>query len=225
MYQALQSSIKDCDTEIEKMLTEQITGNNDKRQHYIEKKAHKKVNKNSPKNIDINLMSYQYFEGVDLLAIEGVSYSTALTLMSEVGLEGLKKFDSAKQFASWLRLAPNNKISGGKVLNHKVPKGSNRLKIALRQAANVIGNLKNTPLSDFFKRINFRKGRTSAISATARKLAVIIWNMIIKKQPYNNEHGYEFLDQKRKRKVQEMKKLIHKFDIKTDELGLQLNGL
>ena len=84
----------------------------------------------------------------------------------------------------------------------------NRLKIALRNAANAIGNLKDTPLSDFFKRINFRKGRVSAISATARKLAVIIWNMIIKKQPYNNEHGYEFLDQKRKRKVQEMKKLI-----------------
>ena len=96
----------------------------------------------------------------------------------------------------------------------------NRLKIALRNAANAIGNLKDTPLSDFFKRINFRKGRVSAISATARKLAVIIWNMIIKKQPYNNEHGYEFLDQKRKRKVQEMKKLISKFDIKTDELGL-----
>ena len=48
---------------------------------------------------------------------------------------------------------------------------------------------------------------------------------LIKKQPYINEYGYEFLDQKRKRKVQEMKKLIHKFDIKTDELGLQLSGL
>jgi len=60
------------------------------------------------------------------------------------------------------------------------------------------------------------------INAAARKLAIIIWNMVIKKQPYNNEHGYEFLDQKCKRKVQEMKKLIYKFDIKTDELGLQL---
>src|SRR6478752_336389 len=134
MYRNLQLSIQDCDAEIEKMLTEQITGNDDKRQHYIDKKAHKKINKNSPKNIDINLMSYQYFEGIDLLAIEGVSHSTALTLMSEVGLEGLKKFGSAKQFASWLRLAPNNKISGGRVLSHKVPKGSNRLKIALRNA-------------------------------------------------------------------------------------------
>ena len=127
------------------MLNEQINGNDDKRQHLIEKKVHKRINKNTPKNIDINLLSYQYFEGVDLLAIEGVSHSTVLGIMSEVGLEGLKKFETAKQFASWLRLVPNNKISGGKVLSHKVPKGSNRLKIALRNAANAIGNLKDTP--------------------------------------------------------------------------------
>jgi transposase len=224
-YQYLQSAIKECDAEIEKILSEQINKNDEKRQHYIDKKLHKRINKNTPKNMDLNLMAYQYFEGIDLLAIEGVSHSTVLSIMSEVGLEGLKKFGSAKQFASWLRLAPNNKISGGKVLSHKVPKGSSRLKIALRNAANAVGNLKDTPLSNFFKRINFRKGRLSAVSATARKLAVIIWNMIVKKQPYNNEHGYEFLDQKRKRKVQEMRKLIHKFDIKTDELGLQFNNL
>jgi transposase len=80
-------------------------------------------------------VSYQYFEGVDLFAIEGVSYSTVLTIMSEVGLEGLKKFETAKQFASWLRLAPNNKISGGKVLSHKVPKGKQQVKNCLTQCS------------------------------------------------------------------------------------------
>lgn len=49
--------------------------------------------------------------------------------------------------------------------------------------------------------------------------------MIVKGVPYKPATDYEFLDQKRKRKVQEMKKLIHKFDITTDELGLQLIGL
>lgn len=225
MYQDIQLRIKECDIEIEQILHDQISSSDDKRQHCLDKKVHKRINKNAPKNMDINLLSYQYFEGVDLLAIEGVSHSVVLTLMSEIGLEGIKKFNTAKQFASWLRLAPNNKVSGGKVLSSKIAKGSNRLKIALRNTANAIGNLKDTPLSNFFKRINFRKGRTSAISATARKLAVIIWNMVVKKLPYNNEHGYEFLDQKRKRKVQEVKKLIHKFDIKTDELELQISAL
>jgi len=225
MYQSIQDAITDCDKEIELLLSEQINNDQNKREHFIEKKVHKKVNKNTPKNFDINLMAYQYFEGVDLMAIEGVSHSTVLSIMSEVGLEGLKKFESAKQFSSWLRLAPNNKVSGGKVLSKKVPKGSNRLKIALRNAANAIGLLKDTPLANFFHRIAFRKGRASAISATARKLAVIIWNMVIKKIPYQNEAGYEFLDQKRKRKVKEMRKIISKFEISTSELGLNINGL
>ena len=220
MHLNLRSKITDCDIEIEKLLNRQINSDDEKRQHHIEKKVYKKINKNTPKNMDINLLSYQYFEGVDLLAIEGVSYSTVLTLMSEVG-HGIHKFESAKQFASWLRLAPNNKISGGKVLSNKIPKGSNRLKIALRNAANAIGNLKNTALSNFFSRISHRKGRVSAISATARKLAVIIWNMVVKKVPYIPQTEYQFLDQKRK-KINAMKKLIAKFDISTNDLNLQL---
>ncbi|MEJ7820671.1 MAG: transposase [Chitinophagaceae bacterium] len=71
----------------------------------------------------------QKMGGVDLLDIETVSHVTALSLMSEVG-NGIPKFEMAKQFASWLRLAPNNKISGGKMLSNRIPKGSNRLKIA-----------------------------------------------------------------------------------------------
>lgn len=220
MYLNIQSKIIECDLEIEKMLNQQIQTDDDKRQHYIEKKIHKRINKNTPKNMDINLLSYQYFEGVDLLAIEGVSYSTVLTLMSEVG-NGIHKFETAKQFASWLRLSPNTKITGGKVISSRIPKGSNRLKIALRNAANAIGNLKNTALSNFFSRISHRKGRASAISATARKLAVIIWNMVVKKVPYIPQTEYQFLDQKRK-KITAMKKLIAKFDISTDDLNLQL---
>lgn len=160
-------------------------------------------------------MAYQYFEGVDLMAIEGMSHATVLALISEVGLDGIKSFPTAKHFASWLRLAPNNKISGGKVLSSKVPRGSNRLKIALRNAANAIGNLKDsTPLADFFKRINFRKGRVSAISATARKLAVIIWNMIVKQVPYLNPSDYLFLDQKRRLGlVKRIQKQITKFEL------------
>ena len=92
------------------------------------------------------MKSYQIFEGTDFLVIEGMSYSTVLALMSEVGFDGIKKFKTAKHFASRLRLAPNNKVSGGKVLSSKIPKGSNRLKIARRNAANAIGNLKNLHL-------------------------------------------------------------------------------
>jgi transposase len=222
MYEVFHSKIVQCDCEIEKMLSQIIDNDDNKRQHHLEPKTYKKINKNTPKNIDLNLKSYQYFEGVDLMAIEGMSYSTVLAIMSEVGLEGIKKFPTAKHFSSWLRIAPNNKISGGKVLSSKVPRGSNRLKIALRNAANAIGNLKDsTPLRDFFQRINFRKGRVSAISATARKLAVIIWNMVVKGVPYNNPEGYLFLDQKRKLGiVKRIQKQIDKFALTSLELKI-----
>ena len=221
-YEHLQEKIELCDVEIEIMLNSIIDDDDNKKQHHIDSKPYKKINKNTPKNIDLNLKSYQMFQGVDLLAIEGISYSTILSVMSEVGYEGIHKFPTAKHFTSWLRLAPNNKISGGKVLSSKVPKGSCRLKIALRNAANAIGNLKDyTPLNEFFKRINFRKGRTSAISATARKLAVIIWSMVVKNIPYNNPEGYLFLDQKRKLGlVKRIKKQIEKYGITNEDINL-----
>lgn len=87
------------------------------------------------------------------MSIEGVSHGTVMALMSEVGSDGIKKFETAKQFASWLRLSPNTKKTGGKVISSYIPIGSNRLKIALRNAANAIGNLKNTQLSNFFNQI------------------------------------------------------------------------
>jgi hypothetical protein len=110
------------------------------------------------------------------------------------------------------------------VLSSKVPKGSNRLKIALRQAANSIGNLKDTHLSDFFKRVAFRKGRQAAVSATARKLGVIIWNMVTKKEPYKPPKEYLFLDQKRKLGIaKRMRKQIAKFGLTNEDLGLNAN--
>lgn len=84
------------------------------------------------------------------------------------------------------------------MLSHKTPKGSHRLKIALRNAAHAVGNLKDSDLGKFFQKIAFRKGRQAAITATARKLAVIIWNMVTKKQPYTPNKEYVFLDEKRR---------------------------
>ena len=168
----------------------------------------------------MNKISFQMFEGIDLMAIEGVNDATVMAFISEIGLEGIKKFKSSKEFTSWLRLAPNNKISGGKILKHHLPKGSNRLKVALRQSANVIGNLKEGHLNNFFRRINYKKGRATAVSATARKLAVIIWNMLAKNEQYKPPTEYLFLDQKRKRKmVSRIKSKIAKFDIKPEDVG------
>jgi transposase len=220
LYKQYQQQIAVCDIEIEKMIQQQIQTDENRTTLQTTAKPHKRLNKNAPKNFDLNQLAYQYFDGIDLMGIEGIGHSTVIALMSEVGNDGIKKFDSSKQFASWLRLSPNTKKTGGKVISSHLPKGSNRLKIALRNAANAIGNLKDTHLSNFFKRISFRRGRAAAVSATARKLAVIIRNMIVKHMSYKPPTDYLFLDQKRKMAVlNRIKKQINKFEIKPDDLG------
>ena len=124
-YLFFQKKIEDCDKQINSFLKVQINTDPVKKLR-TDDKVHKRINKNALKGIDLNQAFYQYFSGVDLMKIEGVSHATILTIMSEVGPEGFKKFETTNQFASWLRLAPNNKISGGKVLSNKIPKGSNR---------------------------------------------------------------------------------------------------
>ena len=93
-------------------------------------------------------------------------------------------------------------------MSSKVPKGSNRIKIALRNAAYAISKLKDSPLNKFYKKIAFKKGGTKAITATARKLAVIIWNMITHQVQYRAKEKYVFLDQKRKQLADLRKKMI-----------------
>ncbi|HMU78594.1 MAG TPA: IS110 family transposase [Bacteroidia bacterium] len=220
-YQFYQKKIAECDKQIGAFLKQQINTDPEKKKLKTTDKAHKRINKNAIKGIDLNQAAYQYFGGVDLMSIEGMSHATILSIISEIGPEGFHKFETAKHFTSWLRLAPNNKVSGGKLLSSKTPKGSNRLKIALRNAANAIGNLKDTHLSNFFNRVCYRKGRTVAVSATARKLAVILWNMVVKNMPYKPPTDYLFLDEKRKLGlVKRIRKQITKFELTNQDLGL-----
>jgi len=213
------SQLKKCDIHIAELLKIHINSMPEVTDELPSDKKHKRLNKNSIKTVDLNIVAFQYFGGVDLLEIPGVSHGTLLSIMSEMGPNGFDKFPTAKHFTSWLRLAPNNKISGGRRISSKVPKGSHRLKVALRNAAYSIARLKDSPLNKFYKKIAFKKGGIKAVTATARKLAVIIWNMTTKKVPYKAQEEYLFLDQKRKQ-IALMRKKIAKFGIDPNELGL-----
>ena len=215
----LVKQLEECDLEIAKILEMYITSMDEVIDEMPSDKPYKRINKNSIKTVDLNIVAFQYFGGVDLLEIPGISHGTVLSIMSEIGPGGLDKFPSSKHFTSWLRLAPNNKISGGRTISSKVPKGSNRLKIAFRNAAFSIARLKDSPLNKFYRRMSFKKGTTKAITATARKLATIVWNMITKKIPYQSQEEYLFLDQKRK-KIAQIRKNISKFGINPNDLGI-----
>ncbi len=221
LYDNFQQKIAACDVEIEKLLChavkqmEDLTSINNEI-HKPQEKRKKKKNKNAP-NMNLRDLAEQLTGGVDLYQIEGVSDTTVLTLLSETGFD-LHPFPTGKHFTSWLALSPNNKISGGKVLNSHVSHHNNRLAQALRRAANAIGNMKEGALNQFFKRIAYKHGRSSAITATARKLAVIIYNMLMKHQPYFYEPTPQYQERLRRLQLKNMQRKILALDIKPDEL-------
>jgi len=117
------------------------------------------------------------------MQVDGVGFGLLLALIAEVGLD-LSVFPTAKHFVSWLCLSPNKKVSGGKVLSSRTRKNKGRLSYAFRQAANAVGNQKDTALSYAFRKLAIKHGRKVAITATARKIATIIYNMLEKGRPY-----------------------------------------
>jgi transposase len=157
--------------------------------------------------------------GTDIFAIPGIGSGAALSFISEMGT-GIFKFDTAKRFSSWLRLTPNNRISGGKVLSSRTEKSRNILTKALRDAANGLGRSKSDDyLVHFFRKIAYKKGRGAAITATARKIAIILWNMIVKQMPYTAQKPEHYLKQIKIRKMKTLRKDIQKLNITIDEVS------
>lgn len=224
VYNYFHEKISECDQQIERLLNNKVEDNEkqdgESRLDYKGKK--KKINKNDPK-IDLQKLSFQLTGGIDLSCIEGIGRSTLMNLLSETGID-LSAFPTAKHFASWLRLSPNNKISGGKVLSHRTNKGKNRLADALRHVANVIGNsVKQGSLHQFFKRIAYKKGQLAAITATARKLAVIIWTMLTKKQNYEPLDQTRYLTKIRTAQVKSMQRKINQLKVMPQDLVFGIN--
>jgi transposase len=113
--------------------------------------------------------------GADLSQIHGFGPYTILRLVAEYG-DDMTKWPTAKHFTSWLSLAPANKISGGRVLSSKTRRSSNRATALLRTAAVGVG--KTQTLGAFYRRLAARVGKAKAVTATARKLAILFYRAL-----------------------------------------------
>jgi transposase len=217
-YDLYVAEIKICDQQIEGLLS-QYTAKNDEPFELSNQPELNPVKKQKGKfspAFNVRQLAFTHLK-TDLFQIPGVSHNTVLAILCNMGTD-IYRFHSAKQFASWLRLVPNNKISGGKIISSRTPLGKNTISTCLRQAANSIGNQKDHPLTPFFKRIAYRKGRGAAITATARKLAVIIWSMIIKSQSYHR-YDYDRITQKRKNaQLKNIRNRLTKLNLTDDEM-------
>jgi len=114
--------------------------------------------------------------GIDVTRIEGIDTPTALTIISETGID-MNKWPTDKHFASWLALCPGSKISGRKVLSSKSRPCANRAAHAFRLAAYSL-HKSNSALGAFLRRKKSHLGSPKAITATAHKIARIFYNML-----------------------------------------------
>ena len=107
--------------------------------------------------------------GIDLSQIDSIGPQAALQIIAEIGTD-MRRWQSEKHFTSWLALAPNNKVSGGRLLSSRTPPSANRAAVILRRCAMSLGRT-STALGAFYRRLAARVGKAKAITATARKLA------------------------------------------------------
>ena len=181
-YDFLQKQTLECDKKIEQQIEIITARYNDGDITKLKKAA---VKKHARKN-DYNFNVSPYVQntlGVDTTEIFGFSDDTALTLLAETGVD-LSCFGSANRFASWIGLAPNNKISGDKIISSRLPKKKHPVKKALVQAANSLYRSDNA-MGDCYRRLKARMGPKAAKCAMARKMAIIYYNMVTKKESFN----------------------------------------
>ena len=124
--------------------------------------------------------------GVDLTQVPGLETGTALVILGELGRDFAEKFPTAKHFASWLGLCPDNRITGGQVKSAHTRPVKNRVADALRRAAQCLWNAKNY-FGDLYRRWKARLGTPEAITAMAHKLARILWHLCKYKEAFNPE--------------------------------------
>jgi transposase len=151
--------------------------------------------------------------GIDLTAIDGLDGLSVQKILAETGVD-MSAWPTEKHFCSWLHLCPNNKVSGGKVQQRGVQPTQNRATTALRVAAQSLHH-SDSALGAFFRRIQARKGTPAAITATAHKLARIIYAMLKEGKPYQ-DFGSEVYEQ------QYRDRLVRNLNRQASHLGFRL---
>jgi len=209
-YKFHNKMVQKCDLEIEKILVQTVQSKNG---GVIPEMA-KTLKPKPANNIDISVSVIKYLyilTKVDIASVEGISGISALTALSIYAETGpdLRSFKNEKHFVSWLGLAPNTKISGGKVISSRVPKKKHYAGQVFRMAAMSMRNNKG-PLGDFYRRIRSMAGNAKAIVAVARKIAVIYYRMMTDKTAYNPQAMIEYQEKYNERKIKNMEKRLMK---------------
>lgn len=179
-YVFYQSQIFECEIKIKDQLLNHAAKvlNGDITDLDVKKKASRK----NEFNFEIRQL-LKIIAGVDICEVEGISEIFFLYIISEIGTD-MSKWKNNKHFSAWLNLAPNTKITGGKIISSKMQKKKNHAGQAFRMAANSVKICKS-PMGDYARKMKSRLGKKAGNVATAHKLAKIVYTMFRDKCSYN----------------------------------------
>jgi transposase len=152
--------------------------------------------------------------GVDLTRINGIGLAAVMKILSEIG-PNLSRFETVKHFCSWLGLCPGTKISGGKVLSAKTKRSANRVRQALKMAAMSLSH-SDSALGAFYRRLCSRMDKPSANTATAHKLARMVYFMLTRGEAFVDQGQQRYEEQQRLRSIAALRR-------RAAALGFEIN--
>ena len=153
-------------------------------------------------------------DGKDPSQITGLTDKTVMELIAETGLDLQKNWKTEKHFVSWSCLSPT-KHQSGKSNKRRFKKGKTKVGQIFREAAQSIANTKYSALGGFYRRIKAKKGGLVANKATARKIAVLFYNVMTKGADYVEEGLISYQRKFKEQQIQRLQK-------QAKYLGLQL---
>lgn len=219
LYDFYQRCIDECDTEIERTVA-MLNIDQPMPSEPLPKAKHRTKQPSDP-HFDVRAAMYQ-LAGTDLTQIHGIGPFLALRLIGECGTD-LSRWPTAKHFTSWLTLSLGCKISGGKVLSAHTRKTSSRVTVALRLAAVTVGR-SNTALGAFYRRLAARIGNAKAVTATARKIAILFYNAMRYGMDYRDPGADHYERQYRDRVIKQLHRRAAQFGFALQPQNAPENG-
>jgi len=175
LHAIYEQRIHQCDEQLLAQMAKLPTRVDPQQKPLPERKPGRKPHQDMVAGTDLRAELYRW-AGVDLSAIEGIGVQTAQVVLSEIGTD-MGRWQTEKHFTSWLGLCPDNRISGGKILSCHTRRVVNPVADALRIAASTLER-SQTALGAFYRRMKGRLGPAAAVTATAHKLARLIYRLL-----------------------------------------------
>jgi len=222
LYDTFQRQIQACDAEIERLL-QTLAAKQDRANVTPPPPRTKKKPRDNEPRFDIRAPLYR-LAGADLTQIDTIGPYTALQLVAEIGTD-MTRWPTDKHFTSWLTLAPKNKISGARLISSTTQPSANRAAAILRMCAMVAGRT-STALGAYYRRIAYRIGKPKAITATARKIAILVYRLLRGDLDYRDPGADAYDIQHRAHTLRNLRKRARQlgFDLLNLETGELASG-